>query len=579
MTANLSASSSESAEVLRALFPFFIECDANGRIDAVGNRWGAIAPSVAVGAQILDVIEIERPVGIDNVSDLGARPNDIFVVALRTRSEFKLRGQFVTHRAGDGVKRALFVGSPWLNRIGDLATLGLTLADFPPHDSRGDFLILLQSQESTLADMQLLTQRLRATADALESRNRDMEHELELRSQLESQLRQSQKMEAVGRLAGGIAHDFNNILMAIHGYAALALSRLGAGDPVRGWVEEIRRASDRAASLTRQLLAFSRQQVLRPASLDLIKEVREVEGLLRPLIGERITVTVTADRELGRVWADPTAIQQIVMNLALNARDAMPSGGTLEIHLRNEVADARSTKVDATNVGVDTSTPSAQVDRDGYVVLSVRDSGIGMDEATKARIFEPFFTTKDVGKGSGLGLATVYGLVEQCGGRVDVESAPGAGSTFRVRLPRLHAQSAATVATPSIAAVGGRGERVLLVEDEPLVRRLLEQLLTRAGYHTVAAADAAEALLRVEREHAFDLIISDVVMAAMSGPEMVARIESQRGSIPTIFMSGHTEDVALRAGTLARHHRFIPKPFAPTELLALARELVATRES
>ena len=403
--------------------------------------------------------------------------------------------------------------------------------------------------------MQLLTTRLRSTADALESRNREMAHEMELRTQLESQLRQSQKMEAVGRLAGGIAHDFNNILMAMQGYSALALSRLGANDPVRGWVEEIRKASDRAASLTRQLLAFSRQQVMRPAALELMKEVREVEGLLKPIIGERITLSVTSRGEVGRVWADPSAIHQIVMNLAINARDAMPTGGVLEI-----------------SVGPSQAKDGAL--EPGFALIEVRDTGIGMDDATKARIFEPFFTTKEVGKGSGLGLATVYGLVEQCHGTVSVESVLGQGSVFRVRMPlAAEAQKAATD-VPAHDAMGGRGERVLLVEDEPLVRRLLEQLLSRAGYQVVAASDASEALARIEREHAFDLIVTDVVMARMTGPELVAEIESRLGPIATVFMSGHTDLEAIRAGKLAPHQRFMPKPFAPAELLALVRELI-----
>lgn len=589
MTTDARRHSSESAEVLRALFPFFIEADGDGRIDAVGDRWQSVAPSVAVGARLFETIAVERPTHIASMRDLEGRPHDIFVISLRARPAFKLRGQFVTHRTGDGVSRMLFVGSPWLNRIGDLAQLGLTLGDFPPHDSRGDFLILLQSQESTLADMHLLTQRLRATAEALEARNRDMQHELQLRSNLESQLRQSQKMEAVGRLAGGIAHDFNNILMAIQGYAALALSRLGPSDPVRSWVEEMRKASDRAASLTRQLLAFSRQQVMRPTVLDLGREVREVEGLLRPLIGERIAVAVTVDEGVGGVWADATAMQQIVMNLALNARDAMPDGGSLEIHVAVEGGGAHEPGEGASNQrgsGEAPREPAAEATAgalggeaphagDGFVVLSVRDTGIGMDEATKARIFEPFFTTKDVGKGSGLGLATVYGLVEQCGGSIQVESTVGAGSTFRIRLPRLRADAPVATAATTVPAAGGRGERVLLVEDEPLVRRLLEQLLMRAGYQTVSAADASEALARIEREREFDLIVTDVVMAEMSGPELVARIEAQRGPTPTIFMSGHTDIASLRQGMLPRHHRFVTKPFAPTDLLTLVREVVA----
>lgn len=544
--------------MLRALFPFFLEADSDGCIVAAGARWSSLAPEVTVGARLLEVIEVERPAAATSLDELRTRPNDVFLVALRSRRDFRLRGQFVSHPTADGA-RLLFVGGPWMTRIADLARFGLSLADFPPHDSRGDFLILLQSQESTLADLHLLTQRLRATAEALEVRNNEMARELDLRAKLESELRQSQKMEAVGRLAGGVAHDFNNILMAIQGYATLSLSRLAADDPVRGWVEEMRKAADRAASLTRQLLAFSRRQVLRPMALDLVREVRELEALLRPLIGERIDVRVVETGPLGPVWADATAIQQIVMNLCLNARDAMPLGGVLEV------------RVGPATAGHDGAGRFAEI--------AVRDTGTGMDEATKARIFEPFFTTKDVGKGSGLGLATVYGLVQQCGGSIEVESEPGRGSTFRVSLPLSDAEAAVTRTVAETGAVGGRGERILLVEDEPLVRRLLEQLLVRAGYEVTAAADPSEALARVQRPQPIDLVVTDVVMSQMTGPELMQRITALRGPIATVFMSGHTDDETVTSGRLRREQRFMSKPFAPTALLSLVRELIeSTRD-
>ncbi len=541
------------AEVLRTLFPFFIETDAEGRIVAVGTRWSSLAPEIAVGARLLEVVVVERPAAVTTLEEVRARPSDVFLVALRSRSDLRLRGQFVSYGASDGV-RTLFVGGPWMTRVDDLARFGLSLSDFPPHDSRGDFLILLQSQESTLADLHLLTQRLRSTAEALEVRNNEMARELDLRANLESELRQSQKLEAVGRLAGGVAHDFNNILMAIQGYATLSLSRLAADDPVRGWIDEMRKAADRAASLTRQLLAFSRRQVLRPMALDLMREVRELETLLRPLIGERIEVRVVETGALGAVWADATAIQQIVMNLCLNARDAMPMGGTLEVRVGPAAAGAGDAR--------------------RFAEITVRDTGTGMDEATKARIFEPFFTTKDVGKGSGLGLATVYGLVQQCGGSIEVESEPGRGSNFRVLLPLSDAEAAVVRAKSETGAVGGRGERVLLVEDEPLVRRLLEQLLVRAGYEVSAASDPGEALARAQRPQPIDLVVTDVVMAQMTGPELMQRITALRGPIATVFMSGHTDDETVTRGRLSREQRFMSKPFAPAALLSLVRELL-----
>ena len=559
MSARLDLSSMPDVRLVRELFPFCFTVDEGLRIAMVGQRWESFDASVQVGAGFFEVFEIERPTGIAGEADIVARADDVFVLALRTRPSFKLRGQFVPRSKCSCGGCLLFVGGPWITQVAELARLGLGLADFPPHDPRGDFLVLLQTQESTLSDLKQLASRLRATGAALEARTREIEREMALRASLEAQLRQSQKMEAIGRLAGGIAHDFNNILMAVQGYVALSLSRIAPNDPVRSWVEEIRKAADRAANLTRQLLAFSRQQVLRPQALDLAHEMREFEKLLGPLIGERIRLTVTAEPGLGHAWADASAINQIVMNLALNARDAMPNGGDLEIRsrIRHEV-------------------PGDTVRGGGFIELSVRDSGIGMDEATRSRAFEPFFTTKEPGKGSGLGLAQVYGLVEQCGGAIEVESEPGRGSLFRVLLPRIEATEAAPaqVAAP---VEGGRGERVLLVEDEPLVRKLLEQLLSRAGYQVSSSSDPIEALALAERERAFDVLVSDVVMAGMTGPELAARIESACGAVPTIFMSGHTEDEFIRSGALRAHQRYMPKPFTPSELLAKVRELVDER--
>jgi signal transduction histidine kinase/CheY-like chemotaxis protein len=542
--------------LVRELFPFCFTIDRDMRIAMVGGRWGSFEGSVALGADFRAVFDIERPTGIVTDSDIAARAGDVFLLSLRARPQFKLRGQFVPRPECACGGSLLFVGGPWITRSAELERFGLDLADFPPHDPRGDFLLLLQTQESTLADMKELAARLRTTGAALEARTREMEREMKLRAELEAQLRQSQKMEAIGRLAGGIAHDFNNILMAVQGYVALTLSRVSPSDPVRAWVEEIRKAGDRAANLTRQLLAFSRQQVLRPQALDLAHELHEFERLLRPMLGERIRLVVEADPGLGFVWADASAINQIVMNLALNARDAMPAGGDLVIHC-------------AAVHGA----PGGTLREAGFIELSVRDTGVGMDEATLARAFEPFFTTKEPGKGSGLGLAQVYGLVEQCAGTIEVHSAPGEGAHFRVLLPRIEASESA----PPVAHVspqGGRGERLLLVEDEPLVRKLLEQLLSRAGFQVTSASTPNEAMAQVDRDRPFEVLVSDVVMAGMTGPEFAARVEAECGAVPTIFMSGHTEDEAIRSGAMKPHQCFMPKPFAPSELLLQLRRLL-----
>ena len=549
---------SSDLPLVRALFPFCFAVDASMRVVMTGARWDRYTSELRPGVGFFEVFSIDRPVGVQDAAGLAARTADVFLLTLNSRPAFRLRGQFVPRRAPDGSAQYLFVGGPWLTRIADMHALDLELDDFPPHDPRGDFLVLLQTQESTLGDLKALTTRLRSTASALEARTREMEREMELRARLEAQLRQSQKMEAVGRLAGGIAHDFNNILMAIHGYAALSLSRLSPADPTRGWIEQIRAAADRAAALTRQLLAFSRQQVLRPAAIDLAKEIREIETLLRPLVGERVDLRVTVAEDLGYAWADANALQQIVMNLAINARDAMPDGGAVEIGVR-----------------IHEGSPSGSLREGGFIELAVRDTGTGMTEETKARLFEPFFTTKEVGKGTGLGLATVYGLVEQCGGAIEVETELGKGSTFRVLLPRVEREAPAD-ARAAAATEGGRGERILLVEDEPLVRRVLDQILTRAGYQVVSSGDSGEALAIAQKERAFDALVTDVVMPGMLGPQLARKVEESCGAMPTVFMSGHTDDESLRKGTLAPHQRFMPKPFTPTELLEIVRELLAS---
>ncbi len=542
--------------LVRELFPFCFVLDRSMRVGMAGERWRSLAPEVVPGAPFDEVFETERPTGVRTEAEIALHQSDIFIVALRSRPEFKLRGQFLARESCSCGGCLLFVGGPWITRVSDLSRLGLALEDFPPHDPRGDFLVLLQTHESTLADLKGLAARLRRSGAELAERSAQIEREMQRRSELEEQLRQSQKMEAVGRLAGGIAHDFNNILMAIHGYAALALSRLGAGDPVRPWATEIQKASDRAATLTRQLLAFSRQQVLRPKALDLAREIAEIEKLVRPLIGEHIALSVEVARDVGTVWADASAIQQIVMNLAVNARDAMPEGGELSVRVARREAPV-----------------SESVEPGEFLELVVRDTGVGMDETTRARIFEPFFTTKEVGKGTGLGLSTVFGLVEQCGGTIEVESSPGMGSTFRVLFPRIEGGVADAPAERSGAA-GGRGERVLLVEDEGLVRRLLETLLTRAGYQVVATADPREAAVRAERDRAFDLLVTDIVMAGMNGRDLARRVEDACGPVATIFMSGHTDDAGLRAGELAVHQRFLAKPFDHEVLLTGIRSLL-----
>ncbi len=375
------------------------------------------------------------------------------------------------------------------------------------------------------------------------------------RRALEEQLRQSQKMEAVGRLAGGIAHDFNNLLTVIKGYSELMLDELDSADPLRSEVDEVKKAADRAATLTRQLLAFSRQQVLAPKVLELNSVVGNMDKLLRRLLGEDIDLFTVLDPGLARVKADPGQVEQVIMNLAVNARDAMPNGGKLTI--------------ETTNVDLDDNyaRDHVSVKRGSYVMIAVTDTGTGMTEKVKSRIFEPFFTTKEVGKGTGLGLSTVYGIIKQSGGYIWVYSELGIGSTFKVYLPAV--DSPADLPCSSSHQPARRGsETVLLVEDEDGVRALMRQVLHKHGYNVLESRHGGEALLMCERHHGkIDLLLTDVVLEQMSGRELAERLLKVRPEMKVLYVSGYADDAIVHHGVLNAGVAFLQKPFT-TEALA-----------
>jgi PAS domain S-box-containing protein len=375
------------------------------------------------------------------------------------------------------------------------------------------------------------------------------------RRTLEEQLRQSQKMEAVGRLAGGIAHDFNNLLTVIRGYSELVLDELGSADPLRNEVSEIQKAADRAASLTRQLLAFSRQQVLAPKILDLNLVVNNMDKLLHRLIGEDVDLFTVLEPGLGRVKADPGQIEQVIMNLAVNARDAMPQGGKLTIETAN------------TDLDENYSRDHIAVKPGCYVMIAVSDTGVGMNDKVRARIFEPFFTTKEVGKGTGLGLSTVYGIVKQSGGYVWVYSEVGKGSSFKIYLPRVDAP--AELAPSHAGTPARRGtETVLLVEDEDGVRALMRHVLHKHGYYVLEARHGGEALLTCERhQDKIDLLLTDVVLEQMSGRELAQRLQKLRPAMKVLYVSGYADDAIVHHGVLNAGMSFLQKPFT-TEALA-----------
>ncbi len=385
------------------------------------------------------------------------------------------------------------------------------------------------------------------------------------RGRLEEQLQQAQKMEAIGRLAGGVAHDFNNLLTVITGYSQVLLDGLPANDPMRIHVSQIKKAGDRAALLTRQLLAFSRKQVLAPEVLDLNTIVANINKMLPRLIGEDIDLVAVACPDLGRVKADPGQIEQVIMNLAVNARDAMPQGGRLTIETANVDLDK------------DYSKQHPVVLPGPYVMLAVSDTGTGMTPETQSRVFEPFFTTKEQGKGTGLGLAMVYGIVKQSGGYVWVYSEPGKGTAFKIYLPRVAEALEEVVEAMAEVRTSGGVETILVVEDNDAVRCLVRSVLESRGYTPLEAGSGEEALsLAAGHSGPIHILLTDVVMPRMNGRELAARLALPHPETKVIYMSGYTDDSVVRHRVLDPGTQFLQKPFIPETLARKIREVLDT---
>jgi PAS domain S-box-containing protein len=379
---------------------------------------------------------------------------------------------------------------------------------------------------------------------------------------LEEQFRQAQKLEALGRLTGGVAHDFNNLLMVISSYTEMLREQLAPADPLRRKTEEVLRAADRGASLTRQMLAFSRKQVLSPKIIDLNRVLADTTSMLKRMIGEDVTLTFFPGQSLWPIKADPSQITQVLLNLSVNARDAMPTGGKLTIETQNLTVTEQeaSRKVDFA--------------AGEYAMLAVTDTGVGMSPEIQERIFEPFFTTKELGTGTGLGLSTVYGIVKQSGGHILVYSEPGKGSCFKLYFPRVH-EAVTDTAVTRTSVSHGKGQTILVVEDEDAVRECVVDYLGSHGYKVLQVSSGQQALdLAARHQGPIDLLLTDVVMPEMRGPELAAELNKRGGAITTLYMSGYTDQAVVNNGILPSQAAFLQKPFSLTTLAQKLQELL-----
>jgi two-component system, cell cycle sensor histidine kinase and response regulator CckA len=383
------------------------------------------------------------------------------------------------------------------------------------------------------------------------------------RRRLETRVHQTQRLEAIGRLAGGIAHDFNNILSAIHGFASIVHGELAEPDPLRGDVQEILKAVERAANLTRQLLAFGRRQVLQPKVIDVSSYVRDLERMIRRIVGEDIEIVVRVDDGAVTAKADPGQLEQVLINLVVNARDAMPTGGRITIEASNIVIATDSRE-------------SAELSPGSYVMLSVSDTGIGMSKKVQDHIFEPFFTTKESGQGSGLGLSTVFGIVKQSGGHIFVESDPGHGSIFKIYFPASRERPTRVITSANLAPVSLSGaETILLVEDENAVRSFVARALRQQGYQVLDASNGGEALMIAEQHQGIiHLLLTDVIMPRVSGKQLAERLRTLRADLRVLYMSGYAEEIIAPHGVLEPGAAFIEKPLTAEALGRKVREVL-----
>ncbi|HET7249435.1 MAG TPA: PAS domain S-box protein [Gemmatimonadales bacterium] len=588
--------------VLRTGRPFLGTPEAVAALERRGDVELVGAPSVdwlgvplKVGTDTIGVLAVQSYTegvryGLEELAILEFVSAQVAMAIARTRAAEQLQSSEHNYRQ-------LFEGNPAAMFVYDAETLrflavneaavrrygytraeflGMTLMDMrPPEEAERLREVLAQYRGGTARATGLRHQRhdgslidVEVTFDDIEFEGRPARlavvEDVTERHRLEGQLRQAQKMEAVGQLAGGIAHDFNNLLTAIVGYATLLERTLPADATAREEAQEIIGAARRAANLTHQLLAFSRKQVLRPSVVDVNVVIRDIERILHRVIGEHITLRTSLDPALAYVLADPSQLDQVIMNLAVNARDAMPGGGRITIETANVPLDSELAQVH----------PEARPG--GYVLLAVSDTGTGLSPEAKAHLFEPFFTTKEVGKGTGLGLATVYGIVRQSGGFIGVDTELGRGTRFRIYLPRAASPASEPAKTTAPAPTARGAGTVLVVEDEAGVRHLARDVLRRCGYRVLEASDGAEALRLVEQEGSIDLLLTDVVMPGMSGAELALKFRALRPEARVLYASGYADDALDSHGLPAQGVPYLQKPFEPDDLVRRVRELLET---
>ena len=504
-------------------FPFHLAMDTDLVVVEAGPRLKTLIGDQVIGRSFGDVVHIERPFASLDFEHLKGAEGEVQVLEVLDAPGLRMRGEFLLdHAFGKEVLR--FVGHPWIMDLAELQKFGLDLHDFPPHAGVADLLILLQARSNSFEEMRTLAARLRSASKELEERNAALELELETRKRLEMQLQQAQKMDAIGRLAGGVAHDFNNVLLAITGHATLA--RKAANQAGReNHIEKIFEAADRAADITARLLAFARRKRLEVVDVDLATAINEASSMLGPLIGEHINLRVECANDVGSIKTDRVALQQLVMNLVLNARDAMPEGGVIEIGARAEISDEPLLLF------------SGERQAGRWGVIQVKDQGTGIDPQDLGRIFEPFFTTKSLGEGTGLGLATVWWIVKESGGVIDIVSEADQGTVVTIHLP---AGNDAMQIVQGQEATQFPTAPILVVEDDGVVREPLVECLQSLGCTVASARDGAEALNIVNNStHTFGYLLSDVVMPGLDGRELAEKLRGLLPGIKVVLMSGY----------------------------------------